>query len=647
MTFVSYAQNFEDVLLWRLLHDVERGQYLDIGAQDPVFDSVSLAFYNAGWRGLHVEPTPAYAARLREARPDETVIEAAITSSEGPIEFYEIPETGLSTGKAEIAERHRESGFEKRTILVPCMRLDSLFETMSGDVHWMKVDVEGMEAEVLKSWGDHQRRPWVLLIEATFPNTQEHCEHLWIEEVLRRGYREAHFDGLSRYFIHEDHDELISRLEAPANLFDAFHVTSTHFTAGMLNENSNTEMERVRSESKERESQLAQEISGLRDEIGGLGQALEAASAATGEAEAQRLVLAETLAASEREYRHAIDLIWRERQEEETRLRERWSEIEQRLRDQIASADIQLHKDAIELAALRERTTQQQGRIERIRAEAEAAGKQVALLNKEISALQRSSREQREQAAAQINERDQQLGHINRVIYNALAEPLGSWQRLGRALALFREDGARRLLRSWYANSSQPAASQVETNMLVPSGEARNPYLRANSLPELLAWDDLDFIRCAYVTILGRQPDPTGEAHYAVRLRAGRSKHEILWQLRKSGEGRQHDPGIAGLDRALKKARWQRLTPFRRSAAVPTRSDFARAPETEGALLRMEQRFASIEGKIDGVQRSLTFLEGAALREIEEKPESTSKLSSDSFRKNLASIANKIERNQK
>ncbi len=647
MTFVSYAQNFEDVLLWRLLHDVGQGQYLDIGAQDPVFDSVSLAFYNAGWRGLHVEPTPAYAARLREARPDETVVEAAITSSAGPIEFYEIPETGLSTGKAEIAERHRESGFEKRTILVPCMRLDSLFETLSGNVHWMKVDVEGMEAEVLKSWGDHPLRPWVLLIEATFPNTQEHCEHLWIDEVRKRGYREAHFDGLSRYFIHDDHDELVGRLEAPVNLFDAFHVTSTHFTAGMLNENSNAELEHVRRQSEERESQLAQEIAGLRHEITGSGQALEAASAATREAEAQRLALAERLAASEREYRNAIDLMWRERQEEETRLRERWSEIEQGLRGQISSADIQLRQDAAELATLHERTAQQQDGIERLRGEAEAARQQVALLSNEISVLQTSSREQHEQSVAQISERDQQLAQANQIIFNALAEPLGSWQRLGRALALFREDGARRLLRSWYANSSQPAASQVETNMLVPSGEARNPYLRANSLPELLAWEDLDFIRCAYVTILGRQPDPIGEVHYAVRMRAGRSKQDILWQLRKSSEGRRHDPGIAGLDRALKRARWQRLNPFRRSTTGSTRPDFARAPETQGVLLRLDQRFASIESKIDGMQRSLTFLEGAALREVEEKPESTSKLSSDLFRKNLASIASKIERDQK
>ena len=640
MTFVSFAQNFEDVLLWRLLHDVERGQYLDIGAQDPVFDSVSLAFYNAGWRGLHVEPTPAYAARLREARPDETVIEAAITCSEGPIEFYEIPETGLSTGKAEIAERHRESGFEKRTILVPCMRLDSLFEKLSGEPQWMKVDVEGMEAEVLKSWGDHPMRPWVLLIEATFPNTQEHCEHLWIDEVLGRGYREAHFDGLSRYFIHEDHGELAGRLGAPANLFDAFHVTSTHFSAGMLNEKSAAELDGVRSQSQEREAQLAQEIAGL-------GQALEGASAATKQAEAQRLALAETLAASEREYRHTIDLIWRERQEEGTRLRERWAETEQGLRDQISSAEIRSREDSAELAALRERTTQQQAEIEQTGAEAEAARKEAALLSKEVSTLQRSSREQGEQAAARINERDQQLGQAKQAIVNALAEPLGSWQRLGRALALFREDGARRSLRSWYANSSQPAASQMETNMLAPSGEARNPYLRANSLAELLAWDDLNFIRCAYVTILGRQPDPVGEAHYAIRLRAGRSKQEILWQLRKSGEGRQHDPGIAGLDRALKRARWLRLNPFRRATTEPARLEVVRAPEIEGVILRLEHRFASLESKLDRMQRSLTFLEGASLRDVEVEPEGTPRLNTDSFRKNLASIASKIERDQK
>ncbi|MCZ8377233.1 MAG: hypothetical protein O9342_17815 [Beijerinckiaceae bacterium] len=43
--FVSYAQNFEDVILWRALRTVEQRHYIDIGANDPVFDSVSFGFY--------------------------------------------------------------------------------------------------------------------------------------------------------------------------------------------------------------------------------------------------------------------------------------------------------------------------------------------------------------------------------------------------------------------------------------------------------------------------------------------------------------------------------------------------------------------------------------------------------------------------
>lgn len=87
----------------------------------------------------------------------------------------------------------------------------------------------------------------------------------------------------------------------------------------------------------------------------------------------------------------------------------------------------------------------------------------------------------------------------------------------------------------------------------------RNPYLRAESLLELLAWDDSNFIRCAYVTILGRQPDEQGEDYYTALLRTGRSKLHILRQFRRSREGTDHDPGIAGLDRALRKAHREQI----------------------------------------------------------------------------------------
>ena len=93
MTFRSYAQNFEDVILWRALKDIDKGFYIDIGAHDPIINSVSLAFYERGWRGIHVEPLSALAAKLRAARPDEKVIEAAIAAKAGEITLFEIEGT--------------------------------------------------------------------------------------------------------------------------------------------------------------------------------------------------------------------------------------------------------------------------------------------------------------------------------------------------------------------------------------------------------------------------------------------------------------------------------------------------------------------------------------------------------------------------
>ena len=52
---ISYAQTREDVLLWRALHNVDRGFYIDVGAHDPTALSVTRAFYDHGWHGIDVE----------------------------------------------------------------------------------------------------------------------------------------------------------------------------------------------------------------------------------------------------------------------------------------------------------------------------------------------------------------------------------------------------------------------------------------------------------------------------------------------------------------------------------------------------------------------------------------------------------------
>lgn len=228
MAFVSYSQNFEDVMLWRALKHVENGFYVDIGAQDPIVDSVSFAFYEHGWRGVHVEPTQQYSEMLLIARPDERVFQVAIGQSEDIMTFYEFEDTGLSTADWEIAQSHKNAGFICNKTMVPVISLDSLFESLGVKViHWLKLDVEGMEKAVLKSWEKTSIIPWVLVIESTRPSTQQECHADWEHLLLGKGYQFVYFDGLNRFYVSANHVDLAVAFLTPPNIFDGFVLSGT------------------------------------------------------------------------------------------------------------------------------------------------------------------------------------------------------------------------------------------------------------------------------------------------------------------------------------------------------------------------------------------------------------------------------------
>jgi hypothetical protein len=58
MPFISYAQNYEDVMLWRALRDVEKGFYVDVGAADPEECGRSHGRYRLGVGVSNILHTP-------------------------------------------------------------------------------------------------------------------------------------------------------------------------------------------------------------------------------------------------------------------------------------------------------------------------------------------------------------------------------------------------------------------------------------------------------------------------------------------------------------------------------------------------------------------------------------------------------------
>ncbi len=220
---LSYAQNMEDYHLSLAFAGQKTGTYVDIGAGHPVADNVSFWFYERGWQGIVVEPQPELAGLYARLRPRDVVVQGLIGRNDGEADFHLVERLhGFSTTVQHHAEKAKAFGVGYQTVRVPVTTLSKIGETLGGKpIDFLKIDVEGAEADVLFG-GDWQRvRPKVIVIEAVTPGSGEPAWHEWEPFLIAQNYRFVLFDTLNRFYVAQECPEIMSRLPAERAPWDA------------------------------------------------------------------------------------------------------------------------------------------------------------------------------------------------------------------------------------------------------------------------------------------------------------------------------------------------------------------------------------------------------------------------------------------
>jgi O-antigen biosynthesis protein len=222
MSFVSYARNCEDVLLWRALRDVAKGFYVDIGASDPEVASTTRAFYERGWFGINVQPVDEYYQRLVESRPRDRNLKVAVGREAGlrtlPTHFgNRFPDRNLGN--------RRENGAAVEAVaatVVPVRPLTQLIEESAlSPIHFLKIDVKGDQVDVLEGLDLQRVRPWIILVGAINSDSTISPREEWEHLITTRGYSFAYFDGLNCFYVADEIPKAKERL-APPGLVDDF-----------------------------------------------------------------------------------------------------------------------------------------------------------------------------------------------------------------------------------------------------------------------------------------------------------------------------------------------------------------------------------------------------------------------------------------
>ncbi len=226
---ISYAQNFEDVILQRVFRDRKNGFYIDVGAMDPVNESVTKFFYDQGWSGINIEPNEFFYNKLVQERRRDINLNLALGEREERRTLYVFEQYGISTFDQSNRDRFVEQGYESEEKSVKVTTLAAVCqEHVTQQIDFLKIDCEGWEKLAIEGADWSRFRPIVLVIEATEPLTTIPAWQEWEPPLIENAlYDMVYFDGLNRFYLRRESADLRCHFKLPPNVFDEFKLYAT------------------------------------------------------------------------------------------------------------------------------------------------------------------------------------------------------------------------------------------------------------------------------------------------------------------------------------------------------------------------------------------------------------------------------------
>ena len=203
LNFKTYSQYYEDIILYSVFNDIEKGFYIDIGANDPDILSVTKAFYLSGWKGMNIEPLSDKYNSLLKLRPRDINLQIGVGANKGNSTFY-LSETGSTLHKNYISNISDSINIKIDTMSNVCKEHLKMGEI----IHFCKIDVEGGEKDVLLGYDFINFRPNLFVIESTVPGTNIPSYSSWEYILVKNNYSFVYQYMINRFYVDNKFPEI-------------------------------------------------------------------------------------------------------------------------------------------------------------------------------------------------------------------------------------------------------------------------------------------------------------------------------------------------------------------------------------------------------------------------------------------------------
>tara|TARA_B100001093_G_C26833485_1_gene1017230 strand:- start:335 stop:1096 length:762 start_codon:yes stop_codon:yes gene_type:complete len=173
-----FSLDGEDAILKKYFCDFKKGNFIDIGSNEPIKHSNTFYFYLRNWNGICVDPLPYLKKKYNFYRSRDIFINSGISGNaktnndELTYYFYKKFPDCSTFDKKRVSKLKKNFNREPNSItkisIISVKKLlkvsNSLFKN-DKDIHLLNIDTEGFEYEICQNFFLEHVFPWVICIE--------------------------------------------------------------------------------------------------------------------------------------------------------------------------------------------------------------------------------------------------------------------------------------------------------------------------------------------------------------------------------------------------------------------------------------------------------------------------------------------------
>mgnify|MGYP005643846831 FL=1 len=207
---INFSTDGEDSILSKWLGGINKGFYIDIGSHKPLYSSNTYGFYLNGWSGICIDPNPGLKLKYSLFRSLDLFINSAIVLKKkrgNNLFYYYKNNTDLNTfSKKRVAIQHKLYGrYPTKKIKIDQLTIEDLVKLIANkELHFLNIDIEGLEDGIIKSLLNKKILPWCIAIEE-LGQTCENISRSRIKKFMnKKGYFLASRTFLTSIYIRKN-----------------------------------------------------------------------------------------------------------------------------------------------------------------------------------------------------------------------------------------------------------------------------------------------------------------------------------------------------------------------------------------------------------------------------------------------------------